>query len=99
MVQGKDGQTVVVVIGGHEKGMEIWNLKAKTVELLWDEIPPEKGLTSSLDTSEIVTINKGTEFLLYGGKDLTTDAAQDGIWKYIVSENSWERYVLTFMTY
>ena len=43
LITGKDGLPVVAIIGGQESGMEIWNPRLKTVELLWDAIPPEEG--------------------------------------------------------
>ncbi len=88
---GNDGKPVVAIIGGFQelqKGMEIWNPRTKTVDLLWDEIPPEVGGKVGLWGSELVPINGGTEFILYGG---VNGAYQDGIWKYVVAENSWTR--------
>ena len=85
------GQQVVAIIGGvgsTQKGMEVWNPATKTVDLLWDEIPAEQGATEGLRFSELVTIKGGTEFVLYGGNN---GKYQDGIWKYIVAENSWTR--------
>ena len=84
----KDGEKVVAIIGGVEKGMEIWNPRTKTVDLLWDEIPADEGELFGLGFSELVTIKGGTEFILYGGNN---GATQYGIWKYIVAENSWTR--------
>ena len=83
-----DGQQVIAIIGGQQRGMEIWNPRTKTVELLWDIIPPEEGGTTGLWESELVTINGGTEIILYGGYN---GKYQAGIWKYIVSENRWTR--------
>ena len=88
LIIGKDGPPVVAITGGVEKGMEVWNPATKTVELLWDEIPAEEGASYGLFESELVTIKGGTEFVLYGGHN---GAFQDGIWKYLVAENSWTR--------
>ena len=88
---GKDGEPVVAIIGGDQKGMEVWNPRTKTVELLWDVIPPEEGGNQGLQVSEMVTIKGGTEFILYGGYH---ESFQDGIWKYVVANNTWERYFL-----
>jgi len=96
---GKDGKPVVAIIGGFEanqKGMEVWNPRAKTVELLWDVIPPEEGATYGLVYSEMVTIKGGAEFILYGGWQ---GSYQDGIWKYVVANNTWERYFLFYLIF
>ena len=96
---GKDGEPVVAIIGGYEanqKGMEVWNPRSKTVELLWDVIPPEEGGTEGLRLSEMVTIKGGTEFILYGGWQGST---QDAIWKYVVANNTWERYFLFYLIF
>ncbi len=92
LIIGKDGQPVVAIIGGYDsdqKGMEIWDPIAKTIELLWDEIPPEEGGTQGLQASEMVILNGGQEFLIYGGYQGST---QDGIWKYNGIDNTWKRY-------
>ena len=91
LINGKDGQPVVAIVGGagpSQKGMEIWNPRTKTVELLWEEIPPEVGGEYGLRESELVVIKGGTEFFLYG---VWNGNYQDGIWKYVVAENSWTR--------
>ena len=94
---GKDGKPVVAIIGGsyisNQKGMEVWNPRAKTVELLWDAIPPEEGGNYGLSFSEMVTIKGGTEFILYGGWQ---GSYQDAIWKYVFANNTWERYIFSF---
>ncbi len=85
----KDGQPVVAIIGGLQQGMEIWNPRTKTVELLWDGIPPEEGVLGALVYSQMVMLKGGQEFLLYGGQQLT---GLGGIWKYVLASNTWERY-------
>ena len=92
----KDGQPVVLIIGGQgSKGMELWNPQTKTVELLWDVIPPEEGGPGGLYASEIVTLKGGQEFLLYGGDH--GGSYLDGIWKYISANNTWTRYPMHFL--
>ncbi len=84
-------------MGGYssnEKGMEIWNPKSKTVELLWDDIPPEQNGTTGLEDSRVVTLRGGRELLLYGGYQ---GSSQDGIWKYVPADNTWKRYNLSFL--
>ena len=90
----KDGQPVVTIIGGGQKGMELWNPQTKTVELLWDVIPPEEGGTQGLTASEIVILKGGQEFLLFGGYH---GSYLDGIWKYISANNTWTRYPMHFL--
>ena len=89
----KDGQPVVAIIGGvgsYQRGMELWNPRIKTVELLWDVIPPEEGGTQGLQSGRIVILNGGRQFILYGGWQGTS--AQNGIWKYTSVCNTWQRY-------
>ena len=45
----KDGRPVVAIVGGIRRGMELWNPQTKTVELLWDVIPPEESGTQGLE--------------------------------------------------
>jgi len=90
LIKAKDGNPVVAIIGGaYGKGMEIWNPKTREVELLWDEIPPEEGGSRGLDTAEILPVNGGSDFILYGGYD---GSYNDEIWKYNVETNSWTKY-------
>ena len=92
MITDKDGQPVVAIIGGvgpTQKGMETWNPRTHTVELLWDIIPPEESGNQGLQVSEIVPIKGGQELLLYGGYQ---GSYQDGIWKYTSANNTWKRY-------
>ena len=92
MIIGKDGQPLVVIIGGvgsNQKGMELWNPRTHKVELLWDIIPPEEGGTQGLKASEMVILKGGQELLLYGGLQ---GSYQDGIWQYISASNTWKRY-------
>ncbi len=74
--------------------MELWNPRAKTVELLWDVIPPEEGGTEGLSASEMVILSGGQELLLYGGYH---GSFLDGIWKYISANNTWTRYPIHFL--
>ncbi len=92
MIQGKDDQKVVAIISGSEsKGMEIWNPRTNSVELVADEIPPEKDLKAAFYGGQLLTIKGGTEFIFYGGGAWDTGETNNGIWKYVVSENSWTR--------
>ena len=79
---------IVGGLGASQKGMEVWNPRTKTVDLLWDEIPAEEGSEFGLEQSELVTVKGGTECILYGG---WTGSSKTGIWKYVVAENSWTR--------
>jgi hypothetical protein len=89
LIPDKDGQPVVAIVGGVEKGMELWNPRTHTVELLWDEIPPEEGGREGLRGSGLVPLSGGEEFILYGGYQ---GSIQRDIWKYISSNNTWIRY-------
>ncbi len=91
MIMDKDGQPVVVIMGGSgpsTKGMDVWNPGTKTVKLLWDIIPPEEGGTQGLQGSQMVILKGGREFILYGGLQ---GSYQDGIWKYTSVNNTWRR--------
>ena len=91
----KDGQPVVAIIGGSQKGMELWNPRTKTVELLWDVTPPEEGGTYGLEGGSMIILKGGQELLLYGGYH--GSSVQDGIWKYITANNTWTRYPILFL--
>jgi len=71
--------------------MELWNPRTHKVDLLWDEIPPEENKNSGLKYAELITVNSGAKFIVYGGYN--GNSATDGIWKYSVSENLWTRYM------
>jgi len=90
LIKGKDGLPIVAIIGGDEKGMELWNPQTREVELLWNEIPPEVGGSYGLSLAEILPINDGTELILYGGS--LWRSYKDEIWKYTVETNSWTKY-------
>jgi len=36
LIKAKDGNPVVAIVGGFEKGMELWNPQTREVELLWE---------------------------------------------------------------
>jgi len=78
------------MIGGIEKGMELWNPYTKEVQLLWNEIPPEVGGAFGLEYADIIPINAGSELILYGGYEY--GSTTDEIWKYTVETNSWTKY-------
>jgi len=86
---GKDGFSVVAIIGGEEKGMEIWNPRTSTVELLWDEIPPETGGTRGLGSAEMIPTSGGLDFILYGGSHEV--GPKSDIWKYTAAGNKWDK--------
>ncbi len=91
----KDGQPVVAIIGGFQKGMELWNPQTKTIELIWGTIPPEEGDSYGLRGSSMVILKGGQELFLYGGS--LGSSAQDGIWKYITANDTWTRYTIHFL--
>jgi len=89
LINDKDGNKVVAIVGGKEAGMDIWNPKTSEIQLLWDEIPPEKEASNNLQDAQMITVNEGSEFLLYGG--YLNQTYLDTIWKYSVVNNTWER--------
>jgi len=85
----KDGQPVVAIVGAlYDSSMETWNPLTLEIKLLWEKIPILKEETRHFD-SELLPINQGTGFLLYGGDK--GYYSSDEIWKYSVHNNSWER--------
>lgn len=90
LIHGQDGLPVVAMVG-KEKGMQIWNPRASSVETVHDEMPAEKGGQYGLYGGEIISIKGGEELLLYGGQVFEKEIFDD-IWRYVVSENKWTRY-------
>jgi len=88
LIKAKDGSPVVAIIGGREKGLELWNPQTGIVELLWEEIPPEVRALTGIEWAEILPINDRSELILYGGYDGSTT---DEIWKYTVETNIWTK--------
>jgi len=78
----------VAIIGGLEKGMELWNPATGDVDLLWEEIPPEVDEVRGLQYAEAIPINDGSELIVYGGLDGST---REDIWKYTVETNTWTK--------
>jgi len=85
---GKDGSPIVLIVGGNERGMEAWNPGTSTVELLSDEILPEKLQDYAISVGEMIPIKEGSEFIYYGGWHGSTT---DEIWKYVVESQKWTR--------
>jgi len=90
LIKSKDGSPVVAIVGGREKGMELWNPQTREVKLLWDEIPPEVDELSGLEYAEMLPINDGSELIFYGG---ATGSTSNEIWKYTIETNSWTKYI------
>ena len=86
---GSDGLPVVAIIGGQEKGMEVWNPRSLTIENLWNEIPAEEGAATGLSFGGMIPVKDGSEFMYYGGYK---GSHHKGLWKYVVAQNSWTRY-------
>ncbi len=81
----------MAIIGGiypDQKGMDIWNPRTREVKLLWEVIPPEEGGSQGLQSSVIILLKRGEEFILYGGYQ---GSLLDAIWKYTSAENTWIR--------
>jgi len=96
LIQDKDGQPVVAIVGDAEGGMETWNPLTSEIKLIWEKIPILAEEETFHYWSELLPINQGTGFLLYGGykgdlSDSHSHSFIDEIWKYSVSNNTWER--------
>jgi len=91
LIKDKDGQQVVLIVGGYERGMELWNPQTNEVKLLSDVIPPEGGGSYGIRAAEILPINDRSELIFYGGVK-ESDSDSDEIWKYTVDTNSWTKY-------
>ncbi len=95
MIKDKDGQPVVAIMGGFyedQKGMDVWNPRTHEVEQLLEVIPPEEGGSQGLEGSQMVILEGGGEFILYGGYQ---GSYQDAIWKYTSANNTWKRYPIS----
>jgi hypothetical protein len=70
-----------------EKGIETFNPFDGAIETLVDEMPMEIGHTTGLQLSKIISTNKNTELVFFGGWSgyYTTD-----VWKYKYVSNKWE---------
>jgi len=88
LINDKDGNKVIAIVGGIEKGMELWYPGTSEIQLLWNEIPPENDSPTGLRDAELITIDQGSEFLVYGGYN---GNSSNGIWKYTVVNNTWEK--------
>jgi len=90
LLQDKDGQAVVAIVGGADEdgSMETWNPLTSEIKLLWEHIPNLAEIYHYW--AQLLPINQGTGFFLYGGKK-GYDITSDEIWKYTVQNNSWER--------
>jgi len=95
LIKDKDGSPVVAIIGGYDKGMELWNPQTRKVQLLWNEILPEVGEPGGFSRAQALPINDGSELILYGALTYPgSDASfyKDDIWKYTVKTNIWTKY-------
>jgi len=90
LIRGNDGLPVEVIIGGQEKGMEVWNPRKQEVQLLWDENPFEVGGSLGLRFAQLIPINGGSELIVYGGYN--RGYIKNEIWKYTTETNSWTKY-------
>ena len=88
-MHGKNGIPKVVILGGSEKGMDLWNPATKSVEKIWDEIPPEENSSRGLGDISFVVVNGGSDLIYYGGFDGKNIY---GIWKYSLNQNTWTKY-------
>jgi hypothetical protein len=82
------GENVVAIVGSdstNSKGMEVWNPSDESVTTFHDALPHEQdGL--GLDGSQMISVDDGSELILYGG--FAGEYLSD-IWKYSVQDDSW----------
>ncbi len=73
--------------GGVGKGIETYNPLDGAIEILVDEMPMEIGQRPALQYSKMISTNKNTELVFFGGWSgyFTTD-----VWKYKYVSNKWE---------
>jgi len=86
LIKGKDGLPVVVIIGGNEKGMELWNPRKGEIKPL--EIPAEVGGSSSLHYAQMIPVKDESELIIYGGYGA---GFRDEIWNYNGETNIWTK--------
>ena len=80
-------------LGGNtpeSRGMEAWNPADGSVQILSEVLPPEEGKFSGLETSQLVSINGGSDLLLFGGWAFNA-YAEGGIWKFSTAGKTWTR--------
>ena len=79
---------MVAIIGSdsaNSKGMEVWNPNDESVATFHDSLPHEQdGL--GLDGSQMISVNRGSELILYGG---FAGQYLSDIWKYVVEDDTW----------
>jgi hypothetical protein len=91
LFNGKDGEPLVAIAGGlpfDSKGMDIWNPADGTVELVTLLLPTETDSSLGLNHAQLLPINGGSEFILYGGFQ---GEYQQEIWKYAVINSTWSK--------
>jgi len=68
LIKDKDGQPIVAIVGGDYDGrMQTWNPLTSEIKLLWEKIPILAEKEPRHSDAELLPINQGTGFLLYGG--------------------------------
>lgn len=69
----------------NSKGMEVWNPTDNSLATLHESLPHEES-NIGLDGSQMVSVDGGSELILYGG---FTGLYLPDIWKYNVEEDAW----------
>jgi len=88
LMKDKNGRIKAAVIGGSNKGMELWNPVDGTIEIAFNKLPHENGSVLGLAYSTVLPIKGGDELLMYGG---WKGSHHKGIWRYTVADNTWVR--------
>lgn len=92
LARNVNGDPLVAVAGGRNdgsKGLEVFNPRDGTVTVLSEVLPQEEMTDNQLQNAHMMSINGGTELLIYGGYDGFTTV--DDIWKFTLADNKWTK--------
>lgn len=84
ILKGANGETLIAVAGGISSGLEVWNPADDSVKMLTSDFP-----VGNFEYPQMISVNRGDELILYEAASNVTDPK--GIWKYISSNNSWNK--------
>ena len=73
--------------GGQDRGIDIWNPLEGTIKTIVAEMPMEIGQTKPYQRAKIVSTNKNTELIFFGGM---SDNLITEVWKYKYVSGQWE---------
>ena len=75
------------ITGGQDRGIETWNPVDGRIEAIVAEMPMESGCTKAYRRAKIISINKNTELVFFGG---LSDNLITEVWKYKYASSQWE---------